>query len=314
MFLYPLLWIVTFLPQAASALDIEEIQIPKTRFEANKGDRLLIPCSFKTDEDVQSANLRLEWGVISEPNGYYRPIYRVMGSVLEPVSEPNSYEGRAQMFISLIPKGNCSLVLQPVLTSDSGQYELRLYSEGEVTMNGQKVVVMVSDGKDAASSWLKSTKKATTLAKERMLQEVNLESCEEFVNFDKHLMTLTKGIKSVSTNTGVSTVGLEVIAGVVTGILLVGTVVGIVLCCYFYKGLKRLKQEKPKHQKHAKRRKKYKPHVPCHQEPVIRQEKEVLKVETPDLTWSSSPVDQGPYYLASDTNSTLLGSDKANND
>ncbi|XP_072096306.1 uncharacterized protein [Mobula birostris] len=305
MHLYPRLWILTFLLQAASALEIEDIQMPKTRFDANEGDRLLVPCSFKADETVQSSDLRLEWGVIMEPSGSYRPIYRVVGSMLEPITEPNPYEGRAQMFISLIPKGNCSLVLQPVLARDAGQYELRLYSQGEMTVNGQKVVVAVHSGK--APGPLKEMKTGTASVKDRTLEGVNGDTCREFSNFDKHLMTLTKGINSVSTRTGVSTLGLEIVAGVVTGILLVGTVAGILFCCYLYKGLKALRKGKSRRQKCRKYCRKSKHRRPRTEDPVTREE-EVFQVETPEPTMSSLP-EQGEHQRASDTNSTLYGFD-----
>ncbi|XP_032899818.1 uncharacterized protein LOC116987678 [Amblyraja radiata] len=313
--MHPPLWIITvFLPAAATALDIEDIQMPKTKFVANEGDRLLIPCSFKADEDIQSNNLRLEWGVIKMPSGTYRAIYRVVGSVLEPVPEPNPYEGRAQMFISLIPRGNCSLVLQPLLARDTGLYELRLYSEGEMTVNGQKVEIIVDTGRGVTPALPKALKKSTLPPKERSEEEVNLEPCSDMDKFDRRLMSLTKGIKSVSTKTGVSTLGLEIIAGVVTGILLFGTVAGVVLCCHYHKGLKSLKFDRSSpHRKARRHRRRSHRHSHAAEEPAAaQQEEEVLKIQTPDPTTSSSPMEPSGYQVASDTNSTLFGFDMAN--
>ncbi|XP_078277767.1 uncharacterized protein LOC144605944 [Rhinoraja longicauda] len=290
--------------------------MPRTRFEANEGDRLLIPCSFKADEDIQSNNLRLEWGVINLPSGTYRPIYRVVGSMLEPVPEPNPFEGRAQMFISLIPLGNCSLVLQPTLAQDSGLYELRLYSEGEMTVNGQKVEVVVANGRDTSPASPKVSKKSMLPTKSRSEELVNLEQpCSDMANFDRRLMSLTQGIKSVSTKTGVSTLGLEIIAGVVTGILLLGTVAGVVLCCSYHRGLKSKKLDKSKSQSHHKaKRHRHRSHRRPSRgdEPEESQEEEVLKIHTPDPTTSSSPMEPAGYQMASDTNSTLFGFDMAN--
>ncbi|GCC19882.1 hypothetical protein chiPu_0018597 [Chiloscyllium punctatum] len=297
------------------ALAIQDVQIPKTNFEVNEGDRLFIPCSFKTDEDIQLNNLRLEWGAITGSSGYYRPIYRVVGSVLEPITEPNPYEGRAQMFISLIPKGNCSLVLQPIIATDAGQYELRLYSEGEVTVNGQKVNVVVTNRKGANTWKTNSGKESAAFKKASMKHKAegnDIESCDQFDNFDKRLLTLTKGIKSVSIRTGVSTLGLEIIAGVVTAILLMGTIAGVVLCCYFYKAMKEFKKKSEQ----RRRRKHHRRPNHCHhseEDQTVQGEEVMLQVDTPDLTTSTSPLEQGGYQIVSDTNSSLNSFEMMNN-
>ncbi|XP_038673789.1 uncharacterized protein LOC119977179 isoform X1 [Scyliorhinus canicula] len=319
MHFYAQLWIFTLCLQAASALEVEDIQMPQTNFEVKEGDRLLIPCSFKTDEAVEFNNLRLEWGVITGPNNLYKPIYRVVGTVLEPITEPNPYEGRAQMFISLIPKGNCSLVLQSIVATDDGQYELKLYSDGEVTMNGQKISVVVTNGTGENSHWRKENAgKANAAVRKSALkhkaEDEDTQSCGDFSDFDKRLLTLTKGINSISTRTGVSTLGLEIIAGVVTGILLMGTLAGIVLCCNFYKGVKDMKKCK-REQRRRRRRRRRSFHCPqTEEEQEVQNEEEVLQVETPDPTTSTSPLEQCGYQKVSDTNSSLYNFEMVNSD
>eukprot|EP00062_Callorhinchus_milii_P021672 gi/632978672/ref/XP_007906044.1/ PREDICTED: uncharacterized protein LOC103188037 [Callorhinchus milii] len=293
--------------RVAAALEVKDIHVPKGSLKVREGERLLIPCSFKTDENVRLSNLRVEWGIIQANNKTYRPIYRVADAMLEGLPEPNPYEGRAQMFISLIPSGNCSLVLQGMTGSDSGEYQVRFYADGQVTMSQTVAVNVKTEGRNGRSDSLMSligysnNKKKllghttnekkllghTTNEKElightnnekELIGDTNNEkevigdtnnekeligytnnkkkpeanadhNCSEFAEFDKHLISLTKGISTISTRTGVSILGLEIIAGAITAILLMGSMVGVILCCHFYSGMRNLEKQKTQMEK-----------------------------------------------------------------
>ncbi|CAH2295670.1 DNA ligase 1-like [Pelobates cultripes] len=89
--------------------------------------RLLIPCRFYADEQVGTNQFLLEWGLTPENRDNYTPILRLYDTILEYMENGNS---RAQVFVYLVQEGNCSLVINPTYTNDSGTYEIRLTING----------------------------------------------------------------------------------------------------------------------------------------------------------------------------------------
>ncbi|XP_029475234.1 uncharacterized protein LOC115100672 isoform X2 [Rhinatrema bivittatum] len=131
-----------------AALQVRNLTILEKKMEVWNGTRLLIPCHFETNMPFAPRELRVEWRV-SKLNASHLPILRIIDTMVEPVPQPNDYNSRAQMYVSHIPDGNCSLVINPVHQNDSGTYEVQLSTNSETEADQtQQVEIVVSERKD----------------------------------------------------------------------------------------------------------------------------------------------------------------------
>ncbi|XP_063310459.1 uncharacterized protein LOC134610965 isoform X2 [Pelobates fuscus] len=110
-----------------SAIKIKNITLYTDELVVKSPSRLFIPCRFYADEQVGTNHFLLEWGLTPENSDNYTPILRLYDTILEYMENGNS---RAQVFVYLVPEGNCSLVINPTYTNDSGTYEIRLTING----------------------------------------------------------------------------------------------------------------------------------------------------------------------------------------
>ncbi|KAJ1094122.1 hypothetical protein NDU88_007206 [Pleurodeles waltl] len=134
-----------------------------------RGSRLLIPCRFKTDSKAHPSELQVEWGVVKDADKWYTPVIRVLDSFVVPLPQPNSYAARAQMFLSLLPLGNCSLVINPVFSHDSGTYQVKVFFDGRLFDKSPTAHVQVLKNEDDNDLERRSREKTSqsTLKKNR---------------------------------------------------------------------------------------------------------------------------------------------------
>ncbi|XP_069476516.1 neurofilament heavy polypeptide-like [Ambystoma mexicanum] len=128
---------------SSQAVKIKSLSLNKGELEIEPGMRLLINCHYTTDKTVNPSEVKVEWGVIKGFHGPYTPVIRVLDSIVESLSEPSVYAERAQMFLSLIPKGNCSLIINPTSKNDSGIYQVKMFIEGHLYDKSPSVNVHV---------------------------------------------------------------------------------------------------------------------------------------------------------------------------
>ncbi|KAM4707112.1 uncharacterized protein O3C94_003492 [Discoglossus pictus] len=131
------------------ALEIKTVNLFLDEQNVAEPSRLLIPCKFTTDNPfAKSKGVLLEWKMRPSRTGNFTTILKIYDTVLENVKSPNT---RAQVFVSLIPNGNCSLLINPTTVNDSGMYEVHVTIQGKpfihvprikiwVTHSGEKVI------------------------------------------------------------------------------------------------------------------------------------------------------------------------------
>ncbi|XP_069476405.1 uncharacterized protein [Ambystoma mexicanum] len=158
-------------------LKIKSINLEKDVINAKRGSRLLIPCRYEMENGAHPSELQVEWGVVKAFNRWYSPVIRVLDSFVEPLPEPNSYADRAQMFLSLIPRGNCSLVLNPIFMHDSGTYQVKMYFDGQLYEKSPTVRVQVIKNEEEKDGMGMEKLKLPKLSKK-------LEGKDEFLPID----------------------------------------------------------------------------------------------------------------------------------
>ncbi|XP_069476518.1 uncharacterized protein [Ambystoma mexicanum] len=114
-----------------SAVKIKNLELYEDKVAVKTEDRLLIRCHYETDGVVPPGAVRAEWDVIKADDGLHLPVIRALDSLVVPLSQPNPYAERAQMFLSLLPNKNCSLVINPTLEDDSGTYQVKMFLDDE---------------------------------------------------------------------------------------------------------------------------------------------------------------------------------------
>ncbi|KAK6476503.1 hypothetical protein HHUSO_G22917 [Huso huso] len=114
----------------ATAVNIKNIMLQKTNLDVKEGEKLVIPCRFWTETPAKPNDVRLAWEYAMLRNSAFLPVYQVADAVLESVPTPNPFHGRAHMIIPTIPEGDCSLIINPTLASDTGRFKLNIYSDG----------------------------------------------------------------------------------------------------------------------------------------------------------------------------------------
>ncbi|XP_041095988.1 uncharacterized protein LOC121307775 [Polyodon spathula] len=113
-----------------TAVNIKNIMLQKNNLDVKEGEMFAIPCRFWTETPAKPNDVRLAWEYAMLRNNAFLPVYQVADAVLESVPTPNPFRGRAHMIIATIPEGDCSLIVNPALASDTGRFKLNIYSDG----------------------------------------------------------------------------------------------------------------------------------------------------------------------------------------
>ncbi|XP_030075560.1 uncharacterized protein LOC115480794 [Microcaecilia unicolor] len=244
-----------------AALEIKNLTILEERMTVYNGTRLLIPCYFETNKPFMPRELHVEWRV-SKLNHSYLTILRAIDTLVEPLPQPNDYDNRAQMYLSRIPKGNCSLIINPILRNDTGRYEVRLSTISEEEEHVQQVDVFISEDKDTLTvsehlpdrkrTETSSIAKALELIPEEMAEEddgLDIESQDastrESLNKDvnpellKPIMWMYFFVKKNQT----SLIILATLMLLLFFLFLLGTVVGLTFCYRYFKLKNRQKMD-----------------------------------------------------------------------
>lgn len=144
----------------ASALKIVNVTLSTDTLVVKSPSRLLVLCHFYTDQPITGNDLLLEWAMTPEKKKDDISILRLYDNVLDPIQSHNK---RAQVFVSLVPEGNCSLVINPTCVSDSGIYEVRLTLDGVLYFPNPIIKIQVL--KDHRSNVVDECKAADAKAK-----------------------------------------------------------------------------------------------------------------------------------------------------
>ncbi|KAE8595889.1 hypothetical protein XENTR_v10015901 [Xenopus tropicalis] len=91
----------------------------------------------------------LEWGKISEDDGKYTPLIQLNSDGVKTFSEDSK---KYELFVPLVRKGNCTLVIKPTGATDNGAYEVWMTLDGELYESLSRTRITVSGGSRALGS------------------------------------------------------------------------------------------------------------------------------------------------------------------
>ncbi|XP_031760047.1 uncharacterized protein LOC116411604 [Xenopus tropicalis] len=193
--------------------------------------RNLIPCMFDPELTINSAELELEWGKVPVGGGEYTPLIHLYNNSVETFPEDNQ---RYQLFVSLVPSGNCTMIIDPTETMDSGTYEFWISVNKVVYKPASKIKIDISDEKKTSSqsrsfwpSWMKKGKKEekTTTAPTTMTTTTTTTTT---------VITSTEPADTDSSDSTVADIAVMIIVPV---LVIVTIMLGVVI--YLYCKLKR---------------------------------------------------------------------------
>ncbi|KAE8598395.1 hypothetical protein XENTR_v10016814 [Xenopus tropicalis] len=122
MLIFGLATLIGFHP--ASAAGITGLTLFTDKLQLNLHSWNLVPCRFYSDKPILPNQLHLEWGKTTDEGGTYIPLIQLFGENIK------RSRRRHQVYINLVSHGNCSLVINPTKSMDSGIYEVRLALNG----------------------------------------------------------------------------------------------------------------------------------------------------------------------------------------
>ncbi|XP_072254785.1 uncharacterized protein [Pyxicephalus adspersus] len=126
-----------------SAVEITSVSDIPDEINILVGSRLLIPCQFSTDSPMDKFRIEMEWGMIPMEGGPFKSlVYLYHPETLQHL------DSRADVFVSSITDGNCSLVVDPVAIEDNGFFELHLSIDGNSYQPFPTVYIKVSEDSD----------------------------------------------------------------------------------------------------------------------------------------------------------------------
>eukprot|EP00079_Xenopus_tropicalis_P036559 XP_017950330.1 PREDICTED: uncharacterized protein LOC105947592 [Xenopus tropicalis] len=113
-----------------TAVKVQNLTLFKPKLTLQLNTRNVIPCSFYTERLLNPLKVELEWGKIPVGKSEYKPLIRLSGNHVKNPS-PDLMD-LYDLFVSEIPRGNCSLVIRHTKTEDSGTYMVRLKVKGKL--------------------------------------------------------------------------------------------------------------------------------------------------------------------------------------
>ncbi|KAE8604377.1 hypothetical protein XENTR_v10014691 [Xenopus tropicalis] len=144
-----------------SAVNVENFSLFKPKLILKAHTTNIIPCAFHTRRPLNPLKVQLEWGVIPTGERDYKPLVHLFGDHVNTAS-PELNE-KYKLFIPLVAKGNCSLVINPTNIEDSGTYQVKLIIKEKVYEPLSSIKIKVVDHPKAKSRAAKPMKEATAI-------------------------------------------------------------------------------------------------------------------------------------------------------
>nr|DBA34406.1 TPA: hypothetical protein GDO54_001965 [Pyxicephalus adspersus] len=210
------------------AAKITEISVPGGELHVREGSRLIIPCLFRVESSTSESKVDLEWGIRSGPDNGYRSIIHMYGNILEPV---NLLNRRAQVFVSHLPNGDCSLFIDPIIASDSGTYELHLRIDEKLYQPIPTLQIIVCRRLGFLSTNHGFHKKSSSEEpKSRSLSNIRNE-LGNAVPDAKASLVLARAIQYLKRNGNLLYV--QIAGGLIVGLLILGSLAGLIFGCLY---------------------------------------------------------------------------------
>ncbi|KAE8595713.1 hypothetical protein XENTR_v10015856 [Xenopus tropicalis] len=149
LFIFLMLMVIGLLPCCETTSAIKHVTLFQHKLTFTAHTRNLIPCMFYPEHPINPAVLRLEWGKVPEDGGKYTPLIHLYSDRVETFPENSD---KYQLFVSLVPSGNCSLIIDPTETTDSGTYEFWMSLNDKVYKPAAKIRIEVLEEKKTSQS------------------------------------------------------------------------------------------------------------------------------------------------------------------
>ncbi|XP_041421704.1 microtubule-associated protein RP/EB family member 1-like [Xenopus laevis] len=147
-FVFMMLMVIALLPSCQPASAVKRITLFRHKMTLKADSRNLIPCMFYPDHAIDPAVLQLEWGKIPVGGGEYTPLIHLSNGRVQTFHDNSR---KYQLFVSLVPSGNCTLVIDDTDTSDGGTYELWMSVNKVVYKPASKIKIDILDDKKPSS-------------------------------------------------------------------------------------------------------------------------------------------------------------------
>ncbi|XP_041433503.1 uncharacterized protein LOC121398374 [Xenopus laevis] len=133
----------------APAMQIRNFKVLQTHLTLKPGTRRLVPCKFLPVHPLDMTKVKLEWGKLSLEEGRYTPIIQLNS---EGIRRNPEIGHRFGLFVPLVKKGNCTLIIDPVDAKDTGVYEVWMALDGSLHEAYPKTTITISDQKQASGA------------------------------------------------------------------------------------------------------------------------------------------------------------------
>ncbi|XP_031760398.1 uncharacterized protein LOC101730511 [Xenopus tropicalis] len=154
--------ILTHHCDCAPVLKIKNFDVLHHHLTLRPNTRSLIPCKFAAVRPIDATKMVIEWGKISGDDGKYIPLIQLNSDGVKTFSEDGK---KYELFVPLVRKGNCTLVIKPTGATDNGAYEVWMTLDGELYESFSRTRITVSGGSRALGSRAESpTTKMTPTA------------------------------------------------------------------------------------------------------------------------------------------------------
>ncbi|XP_041423312.1 uncharacterized protein LOC108719844 isoform X3 [Xenopus laevis] len=128
-FLRLIIGLLVYCCDSTPALNITKFTLFRHEMTLQTNVSALIPCMFQSDQPIDPVLLELQWGKIPVDGGRYTPLIFMYGDGIKILLETKH---KYDLFDSLLPTGNCTLIITPNSMADSGIYEVYLKVNGEI--------------------------------------------------------------------------------------------------------------------------------------------------------------------------------------
>ncbi|XP_041437224.1 uncharacterized protein LOC121399734 [Xenopus laevis] len=135
--------------QFVGAMKTRNLNVLQTHLTLKPGTRSLVPCKFLPVHPIDMTKIKLEWGKLSLEEGKYTPLIQLNS---EGIRRHPEIDHRFGLFVPLVKKGNCTLIIDSIDAKDTGVYEVWMALDGRLHEAYPKTKTTISDQKQASGA------------------------------------------------------------------------------------------------------------------------------------------------------------------
>ncbi|OCT95623.1 hypothetical protein XELAEV_18013311mg [Xenopus laevis] len=192
------------------------LNVLQTHLTLKPGTRSLVPCKFLPVHPIDMTKIKLEWGKLSLEEGKYTPLIQLNS---EGIRRHPEIDHRFGLFVPLVKKGNCTLIIDSIDAKDTGVYEVWMALDGRLHEAYPKTKTTISDQKQASGA-SRANVKLTVMA--TSIMSTTAETASNQTDYFVMLLDDKHGRTTI----------IVVIA--VLSILSVSALITTIMCCIYF--------------------------------------------------------------------------------